>query len=135
MTRLIEVIIPLPAPRPGLRGDFLGYTSPRVMATFLGRRLSSPSPFVLAEPLEMALGTNEDVPSYPLVFFASSFLRVAVALTLCLAASISVKDNKCALGKQTVRTKLTRMVENLLTMARVFVQFSSFRRQLRSPAV
>jgi len=34
----------------------------------------------------MALGANDDPPT--LVFY-SSFLRVAVALTLCLAASIS----------------------------------------------
>ena len=93
MTGPVKVIIPLPVPRPGLGGDFLGCASPGLTATFLGGRLSSPLTFLLAEPLETAAGTDEGVPSYPLAFFASSFLRVVAALTLCLATSISTKDN------------------------------------------
>ena len=91
--------------------------------------------YVLTEPLETALGTEEDVPSCPLVFLASSFLRAIAALTLCLVASISAKDSKHALEKQMVRTKLTRMVENLLTTMRVFIQSLSFKRQFQAPAV
>ena len=135
MTGPVEVIIPLLVLRLGLGGDFLGCTSQGLTVTVLGGRSSSPSTFLLAEPLETAVGTDEDVPSYPLAFFASSFLPVVAACTLCLAASISAKDNKCASEKQVVRTKLKRMVQNLLTTTRVFIQSSSFKCRLRVPAL
>ena len=75
MTGPVEVIIPLLASRPDLGGDFLELASPEVMATFLGKWSLSPSVFLLAEPLCTALGTDEEVPSMPLVFFSSSFLQ------------------------------------------------------------
>ena len=134
--RLVEVIIPLPMPRLDLRGDFfLGCASPRVTVAFLGGWLSFLSTFLLAEPLETALGVDEDAPSFPLALLYSSFLWVTAALTLCLATSISAKDNRRALEKQMIRIKLTGMVENLLTTARVFVQSASFRRWFRAPTV
>ena len=64
-----------------------------MMTAFLGGQSSFSSAFLLAEPLETALGAYEDAPSFPLALFSSSFLRAAVALTLCLVASISPKDN------------------------------------------
>ena len=135
MTGPVEVIIPLPAPRPGLGGDFLGCASPGLTDTFLGGRSSSPSTFLLAKPLEIAARTNEDVPSYPLAFFASSFLRAATALTLCLAASFLQKTMNERQEKQTVKIKLMGLVKNLLTTMGVFTQSSSFRRWFRSPTI
>ena len=42
----------------------------------------------------MALGADEDAPSFPFSLFSSSFLRAITALTiaLCPAASISAND-------------------------------------------
>ena len=91
MTGLEEVITLLPAPWLGLRGDFLfGEASPGVTTVLFDGRSSSPSSF-LFETLLMALGVDE-VPFFvSFASFTSSFLRVAAALILCLAASISTK--------------------------------------------
>jgi len=56
--------------------------------TIFDERSSFPSAFLLAAPLPMALGADED---YPTLVFSSFFLRAAAALTLYLAASISTK--------------------------------------------
>ena len=92
--RLDVVIKPLPAPWLDLGGDnFLGCFSPRVTDTFLEGRSSFSLAFLLGAPFMTTLGANKDAYSFPFSF--SSFLRaVADALinTLCLAASISVKD-------------------------------------------
>ena len=69
----------------------MGCASLRVMTAFLGGWSSFPTAFLLAETLETTLEADEDAPSYPLALLSSSFLRAAIALTLCLAASISTK--------------------------------------------
>ena len=69
MTGPEEVIIPLPAPWLGLRGDFLfGEASPGATAVLFDGWLSSPSSF-LCETLLTDLGTDEVPSSVP---FASS---------------------------------------------------------------
>ena len=69
----------------------MGCASPGVTTAFSGGQSSFPTAFLLAEPLETTLGADEGAPSFPLALLSSSFLRVAITLTLCLAASISTK--------------------------------------------
>ena len=45
----------------------------------------------------MALGFDEDAPSFPLALFSSSFLWLAAALTFCLAASIFAKKQRACI--------------------------------------
>ena len=83
MMRPEEVITPLPAPWLGLRGDFLfREVSSGVIAVLFYGRSSFPLGF-LFETLVTVLAVDE-VPSFvPFASFASSFLRVTVALILC----------------------------------------------------
>ena len=88
MTRLEEVITPLPTPWLGLKGDFLfGEASPGVTAVLFYGRSSFPSGF-LFETLLTVLGADEVPSSPPFASFTSSFLWVVAALILCLAASV-----------------------------------------------
>ena len=108
---------------------------PRSDCCLFRRTVVLPVNLPFGRALRDGLGADEDASSFPLTLISSSFLRAAAALTLCLAASISAKDNRRALEKQTVRIKLTRKVENPLTMERVFVQSASFKRRFWAPAV
>ena len=99
MTGLEEVITPLSAPWLGLRGDFLFGEASLGVTTVLFDARSSSLPGFLFETLLMALGVDE----VPFTSFTSSFLRVAAALILCLAASISTKMIDGRQEKQTVK--------------------------------
>ena len=102
MTGPEEVIIPLPEPWLGLRDDFpFGEASPGV-TTILFDGWSSSSSGFLYETLLTDLGTDEFPSSVAFASLASSFLRAAVALILCLTASISTKVINGRQEKQTI---------------------------------
>ena len=105
MTRLEEVITPLPTPWLGLKGDFLfREASPGVTAVLFYGRSSFSSGF-LFETLLTVLGVDKVPSSVPFANFASSFLRATATLILCLTASISTKMIDIHQEKQTKKNE------------------------------